>query len=164
MTSNNLTDKELIKFVFNDLAGQMIRENVPDFSDTNQWKKVVAEMSIPVATTYRIGILNSQIMNGGVIQYFDNGYGIFALETIEDLNRIGAFLTKKILDDCLNILNPKNYKAERFIKYITNREYEIYESNIQDELDELDKKYYKLNEKENLEDLIGSFLRQNEVS
>ena len=163
MTSKNLTDKELIQFVYSELAGQMIMQNVPDFSDIKQWRKVVSEMAIPVATTYRIGILNLQVMNGGLIQYFDNGYGIFAKETLDDLKRVGAFLTNKILEDCLSILNPKNFDAERFVMFIVNREYEIYESKIEDDLNKLDNQYYELDEKENLEVLVASFLRQSEV-
>lgn len=164
MTSKKLTDSELIEFVYCELAGQIIRENVPDFSNIKNWRKVVSEMTIPIATTYRLGILNSQVMNGGLIQYFDNGYGIFALETLEDLQRVGANLTHKVLSDCLEIINPKNYTGERFVNFIRYREYQIDELNYQDNLDKLDEQYYSLSEIEDLEILVALYLRQNEVS
>jgi hypothetical protein len=161
---NKLSDKDLIDFVYRELAGNKIQENISDFTDLKKWRKVVNEMDQPVATVYRIGILNLQLMNGGLIQYFDNSYGIFAYETLEDLKRVGANYSYKILETCLKYINPENYSDNRFIELVAEREYDNYDNSFAMKLNELDDEYYKLDEKEDLEKLLADYLRQQNVT
>ncbi|SCY97441.1 DMP19 family protein [Flavobacterium caeni] len=159
--NENLSNSDLIDFVYYEIACEKMK--AIDFSNYAEWKKVVSEMALPIATVYRIGILNQQVMNGGFIQYFDNGYGIFAQETVEDFKRIGAHLSFEILNRCLTLINPKGYEAERFFELVSNQEYESYESLFTKELNELDRKYFNLDDDENLEDLLAAYLRQSQI-
>jgi hypothetical protein len=157
---NILSDEDLIDFVYCELAGQQIRDKITDFTDYAKWRSVVNEMEMSVATVYRIGIFNLEMVNGGLIQYFDNAYGIFAYETLADLKRIGANLSYQILETGLKYVNPKIYSDERFIKLVTEREYEDYENLISSKLSELDNKYYELNENEDLGKLLADYIRK----
>ena len=160
MNLNKLSDEDLIDFVYCELAGTKIQENISDFSDLKKWRKVVNEMDEPVATVYRIGILNLELMNGGLIQYFDNSYGIFAYETLEDFKRIGANYSFKILETCLKHVNPKNYSLDRFIELVAEREYDKYDNSFAIKLNELEDEYCDLdNEKENLAKLLVDYVR-----
>lgn len=164
MNWNKLSDEDLIDFVYCELAGTKIQENISDFTDLKKWRKVVNEMDEPVATVYRIGILNLELINGGLIQYFDNCYGIFAYETLEDFKRIGANYSYKILETCLKHINPKNYSENRFIELVAEREYDNYDNSFAIKLNELDDEYCELDEKENLGKLLADYLRlQNET-
>jgi hypothetical protein len=160
MNWNKLSDEDLIDFVYCELAGTKIQENISDFTDLKKWRKVVNEMDEPVATVYRIGILNLELMNGGLIQYFDNSYGIFAYETLEDFKRIGANYSFKILETCLKHVNPKNYSLDRFIELVAEREYDKYDNSFAIKLNELEDEYCDLdNEKENLAKLLVDYVR-----
>jgi hypothetical protein len=160
MNLNKLSDEDLIDFVYCELAGTKIQENISDFTDLKKWRKVVNEMDEPVATVYRIGILNLELMNGGLIQYFDNSYGIFAYETLEDFKRIGANYSFKILETCLKHVNPKNYSLDRFIELVAEREYDKYDNSFAIKLNELDDEYCDLDdEKENLAKLLVDYVR-----
>jgi len=162
MTSlSELSNIELIDFVYSDLAGQKIRDSFTDFSDSKYWRQIVDTMNAPVSLAYRIGILNRQVMNGGFIQYFDNGYGIFAIETLNDLKTIHANLTYDLLHRCLGIINPSNYVGDRFVDYVFNQEYDPEFDTIVSKLDPLDKEYWQIDTKENLESLVGNYLRQH---
>ncbi|GEM59216.1 hypothetical protein B0A78_00460 [Flavobacterium columnare NBRC 100251 = ATCC 23463] len=156
---DTLTDEDLINFVYCELAGKKIQENISDFTDLKKWRKVVNEMDEPVATVYRIGILNLELQNGGLIQYFDNSYGIFAYETLEDFKRIGANYSYKILETCLKYINPKNYSLNRFIELVAEREYYNYDDSFEIKLNELDDEYCDLDEKEDLAKLLVDYVR-----
>jgi hypothetical protein len=157
---NILSDEDLIDFVYCELAGQQIRDKITDFTDYAKWRSVVNEMEMSVATVYRIGIFNLEMVNGGLIQYFDNAYGIFAYETLADFKRIGANWSYQILETCLNYVNPENFSDERFIKLVTEREYEDYENLISRKLSELDDKYYELDKNEDLGKLLADYIRK----
>jgi len=156
-----LSDRDLIDFVYSEIAGQKIRDKITDFSDSKYWQQIVSKMNKPVSLVYRMGIFNRQVMNGGLIQYFDNGYAIFAFETINDCRIINAKLTQAILERCLKIINPNNYLGDRFVRYVSDREYDNDYENIENKLNTLDKEYYDLGKAENLEALVGAYLRQN---
>src|SRR6188768_1606385 len=85
MSLQELSNEELIDFVYSKIAAPKILQEVSDFSDANKWREVVNALPKPVASVYRLAILHMQVSNGGFIQYFDNGYGIFAYETLSDL-------------------------------------------------------------------------------
>ena len=92
-TIEKFSDQELIDHVYIKVAGSIIREYITDWSDSAKWRRVVEQMPLPVKLVYRIGILHQQVMNGGFIQYFDNGYGIFAYETLSDFKTVGMDLS-----------------------------------------------------------------------
>jgi hypothetical protein len=162
MDLTNFTDEQLIQRYY-DLAGEKLRLRMIDWTDGKKWKEIVSGLAKSVQLVYRIGILNMQVMNGGFLQYFDNRYGIFAYQTLDDLKLVGAIETEKILAQALLIINPNDYKNDRFFDYIFLHKYNPDWERIADTFDEqqLDNKYYELDRKENLELLIAAYLRNN---
>ena len=161
-TQETLTNEELIDYVYYDIAGKYLNKKINDWSQTRMWYKTVFELSEPVRYTYGIGVLNMQVMNGGFEQYFDNDYGIFAEETLNGLKKIGAELTFGLLKSAIKILNKHKEPQTDLFEFITQNKYWENEE-IEQELDRLDDEYYKLEEKENLTELLGNYLRSCEI-
>lgn len=161
-TQEALTNQELIDYVFYDIAGEYLNEKINDWSQTKMWYDTVFELSKPVRYTYGIGILNMQVMNGGFEQYYDNNYGVFAMETLKGLKIIGADLTFGLLKDSIEILKKyKGTKTELF-DFITRNKYWD-NKEIEQVLNRLDDEYYNLNDKEDLTELLGNYLRTCEI-
>ena len=70
-------------------------------------------------------------------------------------------MTFDILKRGLTIINPDEYQNERFVRFIENHEYDFDYETIGNKLDTLDNEYYDLDNKENLELLVGTYLRQH---
>lgn len=160
MDWHKFSNRELIDYVYAEIACKKFSQFENVFSDLYQWKQIVDEMQIPVATTYRIGILNMQVMNGGFISYFDNGYGVFAYETLSDLLKIHASKTHLLLMKSLQIVNYNNCTGNDFVDFIDRRKYDEFEG-INDQLEKLDDEYYTLADIEDLEKLLGVYLKLN---
>jgi len=159
----SFSDEQLINQAYT-LAGNALSD-MTDWSDFRQWKKIISEVSLSSRVTYHTGILNQQVLNGGFIQYYDNGYGIFAYETLGSLQLLKADLTKELLQKSLAIINPGNYRGDHFDQYISSNEYHADWQTMAEKLDKLDSEYYQLEHKENLEQLLATFLRaQGELS
>lgn len=62
-----------------------------------QWFNYVVNLREQLQTTYLVIVLDNQVINGGLHQYFVNGYGQFAEETIDALIRIGAIEKAELL-------------------------------------------------------------------
>lgn len=161
MNLPTLSNEELIDFVYSEIAAPKILQAGIDFSDANKWRVVVNALPKPVATVYRLAILHMQVLNGGFIQYFDNGYGIFAYETLSDLEVIKANQTYKLLKKSLELINPKNLTGESFLKLIYEKEYEPNYESLGPQLNQIDEEYYGLEEIEILEDLLGDYLKEH---
>ena len=157
-----MTNEELIDHVYYDIAGKYLNEKINDWSQTKKWYDIVFELSEPVRYTYGIGVLNMQVMNGGFEQYFENDYGIFAEETLRGLKKIGAELTFELLESALAIL--KKYKGPKMdlFDFITQSKYWDNEE-IEKVLEQLDNEYYKLEDKEDLTELLGNYLRKCDI-
>lgn len=154
------SNRELIDYVYAEIACKEFRQFEDVFSNFYQWKQVVDEMQDPVATAYRMGILNMQVMNGGFISYFDNGYGVFAYETLSDLLKIHADKTHLLLMTSLQIVNRNSYTGNDFVDFIAGRKYDSF-GGMNDHLEKLDDEYFALADIEDLEKLLGAYLRLN---
>ena len=161
-TQEILTNEELIDYVYSDIAGKYLNEKINDWSQTKMWYERVFELSEPVRYTYGIGVLNMQVMNGGFEQYYDNDYGIFAEETLNGLKKIGAELTFRILKSSVEILKKHKEPQTDLFNFITESKYWENEE-IEEVFDRLDEQYYKLEEKEDLTELLGNYLRNCEI-
>jgi hypothetical protein len=157
---DSLSDNDLIDFVYKDIAGEYLSQNVIDWTNINKWINSVSELSKPVRYTYFIGILNTQILNGGFIQYYDNKYGIFALETLDALKEIKAFDAFRLLKQSIDILQLNNKNFADFNEYIIQNGY-FNNCEIENFFDKLDDEYYNLEGKEDLLRLLADFLRKN---
>ena len=161
-TQEALTNQELIDYVYYDIAGKYLNEKIKDWSQTKMWYNSVFELSEPVRYTYGVGVLNTQVMNGGFGQYYDNDYGIFAMETLNGLETIGAELTFRLLKDSIEILKKYKEPNTDFFDFITRGSYWD-NKEIEQVLDRLDDEYYDLDKKENLTELLGNYLRYCEL-
>ena len=156
-----LTNEELINYVY-DIAGKYLREKIKDWSQTKKWYEIVFELSEPVRYTYGIGVLNMQVINGGFEQYYDNDFGIFAEETLKGLKVIGADLTFELLKSSLDILKKHKEPQTDLFDFITDSKYWD-NKEIEQVLDRLDTQYYNLEDKEDLTELLGNYLRKSEI-
>jgi hypothetical protein len=161
-TQETLTNEELIDYVYYVIAGKYLNEKIDDWSQAKKWYNTVFELSEPIRFTYCIGVLNMQVMNGGFEQYYDNDYGIFAEETLKGLKKIGAELTHELLKTSLDILKKHNKTQSDLFEFITESKYWD-NKEIEQVLDRLDDQYYNLEDKEDLTELLGNYLRNSEI-
>jgi hypothetical protein len=162
-THETLTNEELIDYVYYDIAGKYLNEKIDDWNQTKKWYSTVFDLSEPVRFTYCIGVFNMQVMNGGFEQYYDNDYGIFAEETLKGLKIIGAELTYELLKSSLDILKKHNKTQSDLFEFITGSKYWD-NKEIEQVLDRLDEQYYNLEDKEDLTELLGNYLRNSEIA
>ena len=88
-------------------------------------------------------VLHNQGFNGGFHQYFVNGYGQFAINTVECLKLIGSDEKANILKDAYNIVNYEKFEEQEFRKALLERRIEklFVTDELFDTLDEIDEKY-----------------------
>lgn len=130
------------------------------FKATNtKWYDYVVGLPIHLQIVYLVVVLHNQIFNGGFHQYFVNGYGQFAKETINALKIIGALKKAELLKEALKIVNEKNSSDAVFRRQLLNKEIAQLFSNdsLFAPLDKLDSAYYT-DESEDLEKLLGHYL------
>ncbi len=161
-TQETLTNEELIDYVYYDIAGKYLNEKINDWSQTKMWFDTVFELSEPVRYTYGIGVLNMQVMNGGFEQYYDNDYGIFAEETLNGLKKIGAELTFELLKSSVEIMKKHKEPKTDLFDFITESKY-WENKEIEQVLDRVTEEYWNLEDKEDLTELLGNYLRNCEI-
>ncbi len=124
-----------------------------------KWYEYIVGLPTYLQITYLVVVLHNQVLNGGFHQYFVNGYGQFAPETINALNIIGASKKSDLLKQALKIVNAENKSDKDFRQVLLNKEITQLFSNddLVDILDTLDTLYYA-NENENVEILLGIYL------
>ncbi|MFT6443598.1 MAG: hypothetical protein ACJASM_003160 [Salibacteraceae bacterium] len=155
MSHENNSNTEIIDKIY-DSAGERLRNTVTDWSNHKLWRQTVNELDTKQRSVYLIGVLNQQVMNGGFIQYFDNSYGMFGYETLRVLHTVGATESANLLEQALKIVNPKQLSESAFADHIANN---IIEEELGDELDQLDDKYYELENTEDLESLLVNWIK-----
>ncbi|MPT34194.1 MAG: DUF4375 domain-containing protein, partial [Flavobacterium sp.] len=74
-----------------------------------KWYKYIIGLPVQLQICYLIVVFHNQIFNGGFHQYFVNGYGQFAKETIDALKTIGALKKAELLEEALKIVNSESY-------------------------------------------------------
>jgi hypothetical protein len=128
----------------------------------NKWYDYVINLPIQLQITYLVVVLHNQVFNGGFHQYFVNGYGQFAKETINALVEIGAFRKAELLKEALGIVNFENDNSEIFReKLITKKIKALFVGNdLDDPLNKLDDEYYD-SEVEDINLLLGKYLVSN---
>lgn len=153
-----MSDTELIEEKYAE-AVKGIKEEWFTESDT-KWHEYVIGLPIQLQICYLIVVFHNQILNGGFHQYFVNGYGQFAEETIKALKTIGSLKKAELLEEAFRIVNHKNYSNEIFIKTLLARKIEklFSKDDLFDPLSRLDNSYYA-DENEDIEQLLGRYLR-----
>lgn len=126
-----------------------------------RWYNYITALPIKEKVTYHIAILDEEVSNGGFHQYFINGYGQFAKDTILSLDLINAKQTGLILKKAYDLINKDNLEDTCFREKILNNEidslYEDAELNM--ELNNLDEIYSDY--PDNIGKLLLSFLASN---
>ena len=129
---------------------------------STKWYDYIIGLPIQLKICYLIVIVHNQISNGGFHQYFVNGYGQFAKETIIALKTIGAINKGELLGEALKIVNSKNYSDDIFRMKLLEKQIPklFYKDDLFEPLDNLDNNYYT-EENEDIEKLLGKYLSGN---
>lgn len=106
-------------------------------------------------TVYLINEFESEVNNGGFLQFFTNSSGKYTNETIESLGLIGANYMKNLLEKAVRITLKNNESTVSLNKKINSRElYEIFKTSelydnefLMKELNDLDSKFYDSSER-----------------
>lgn len=130
-------------------------------SDMPYWYSYIINLPEHLKITYLTVILESQVFNGGFDQYFANGYGQFAKETIDSLILIGAFKKSNLLEKALNIVKDDAITDDEFRKQLLNKTLKklFKEDVLYESLRQLDDSYYDI-EDEDVEYLLADYLRK----
>lgn len=115
-------------------------------SSSSEWHDHIRSLPDNEQIAYTCVILHNQVLNGGFHQYFTNGYGQFAKETIHHLKQIHAFEEADILEEVLMLVKPEMMSFASFRKALLERDLQslFQDDDLFDPLDALDKKYYAL--------------------
>lgn len=129
---------------------------------SNKWYEYITSLPVNEQLTYMIIVLNNQVFNGGFHQYFTNGYGQFALKTVNHLKLIGANEKADILLKAYTIVNYKNVNEQEFRIALLNKLIEklFISDDLFSPLDKIDDEYDNSNE--NIEQLLNEYLKSNE--
>lgn len=131
------------------------------FNEPNtNWYEYIIGLPIQLQFCYLIVVFHNQIFNGGFHQYFVNGYGQFAKETIEALKTIGALKKADLLEEALSIVNSDDDPDYTFRKKLLEKQIpQLFSTDVLFEtLDNLDNIYYS-DENEDIEQLLCSYLK-----
>lgn len=118
------------------------QSKVDSHENVKQQKKgIVREKIIVVAN---IDELEMEVNNGGLKQYFINSSGQNCYETLRLLKKTGKTNTAAILEEAISLINPRNIKETEFVEKLRqNKVEELYDEEISQKMDVLDKKFYK---------------------
>lgn len=134
-------------------------------SDEDDWYKYIVSLPQQEKITYLIIVFNNEVYNGGFHQYFLNGYGQFAEETIPILKHIGAYLKAELLEIAFKNVNNQNFDSQTFRSKLFNKQIDslLIEGELDDILGDLDEKYYATEGSEDLEKLLSDYLRSKSI-
>lgn len=156
MIMENISNRALIGRLYSSANDQLEEANF-DIESWREWYNIVQGLSTSEKMVYVIVKLNQAITTGGFSEFYETSFGIFAPEIIHVLSQIKATLSAKIVSTSLLIVNPTgllddDYKPLVFkIKLTEEQMGQLYACDIQ---------YDQLQDVENLEDLLGSYLQE----
>lgn len=124
-----------------------------------QWYEYVIGLPAHLLNTYLTVLVDNQVYNGGFDQYFVNGYGQFAIETIQALQEIGAIRKADLLRKAYERINIDGEENSVFRQRILNKKVEslFTDNDLNKFLNELDNEYYETDQ-EDIEQLLGNYL------
>ena len=114
-------------------------------------------MTDPEKMVYVIVKLNQTVTSGGLSEFYETSFGIFAPEIIHVLNEINAVATAKIVSSSLLIVNPAGLLDEAYKEFVFNLQLSEQQ---RAQLYSHDIRYDQLEGHENLEDLLGEYLQE----
>jgi hypothetical protein len=131
------------------------------FSRPNtKWYDYIVRLPLHLQTAYLVIVLHNQVFNGGFHQYFVNGYGQFAKETIDALINIKSFTKADLLKKALACVNVESFDDSTFREKLLTRDLSslFIGDDLFDPLGKLDEQYYA-NDAEDIEQLLGAYLK-----
>ncbi len=149
--------EEVVDFYWKQAVSEM-DENM--FNDADVWYSHVVNLPEKLQATYTIGILNQQVLNGGLHQYFLNSYGQFGYLTLEHLSSIKAYKISALLEKALMEVNSEHHDFNEFRYLIFNRRLSKvvnFDDKLFETLNNIDTEYYACVEE--MEDRWAEYLR-----
>lgn len=122
--------------------------------DYNNIKKYTEEQLVVIS----IVAYDVEVNNGGLDQFFTNSTGFFAPYISENLEKINATEHKKHYD---NFIKKNKIDIKYFESFISGDIDEYLEQYEQIPLDDFDRKFYELEQKETLYDLVIEYAKEN---
>lgn len=118
------------------------QSKVDSHENVKQQKKGIEREKIILVAN--IDELEMEVNNGGLNQYFINSSGQNCYETLRLLKKTGKTNTAAILEEAISLINPRNIKETEFVEKLRqNKVEELYDEEISQKMDVLDKKFYK---------------------
>jgi Domain of unknown function (DUF4375) len=114
-----------------------------------------AKLPNPIQVAYCLHQLEAQVNNGGFHAFFGNSSGRFTPETITALEKIGAFESKKLLEQAIYIAYKNGFPTNPELYECALSDFSI----VGDALAPLEKLFWSYPEP--LPDLVNSYLSKN---
>jgi hypothetical protein len=152
----NISNRALIGRLYSS-ADQQLEDANYDHESWSQWYQVVQGLTGPEKMVYVIVKLNQTVTNGGFTEFYESSFGVFAPEIIHALTEIKAIATADIVSNSLPIVEPTGLLDDAYKAFV----FKLQLSDTQKaQLHALDIRYDQLQDQENLEDLLGSYLQE----
>lgn len=152
----NLTNRALISRLYSS-ANQQIEGAEFDSENWAEWYQIVQGLTGPEKVVYVIVKLNQSVTNGGFVEFYETSYGIFAPEIIHALNEIKATASAEIVSSSMAAVNPTGLLDDDYKEFIFNVQLTENQKQLLYSEDFL---YDQLQDHENLEDLLGDYLKE----
>jgi len=151
-----ISNRALISRLYSS-SEQHLEDTNFDFENWSEWYQVVQGLTGPEKMVYVLVKLNQSVTNGGLEEFYEKSFGVFAPEIIHVLTEIKATASAEIVESSLSVVNPNGllddaYKEFIFTVKLSDRQ--------QAALYSLDTQYDQLQDHENLEDLLGEYLQE----
>ncbi len=154
----NMLDSEIIDYYYSSATSQIDARWFEELS-YDRWYDYIIGLDDKEKVAYLVSILDEEVYNGGFNQYFIDGYGQFAIETIYVLKQIEAFKMADLLRLAFEAVNSDDLDGITFRRKLLageiNRLYD--DDNLDDYLELLSGKYTCY--EENIGFLLGKYLR-----
>jgi len=156
---NNISDEDLVDFYYSNAVKGIREEWFIEFDES--WYNYILSLPEKEKVTYHVAILDEEVGNGGFNQYFINGYGQFAKDTIASLKLINANKSSSILEKVYELINEEKLSDKIFRqKVLSNSIDELYnsDSELNNLLYELDDQYCDY--EDNIAALLVAYLKK----
>jgi hypothetical protein len=155
--TNELINSDLIDLYYSSAVKGIKDEWLVNLDEG--WYNHITNLPEKERVVYHIAILDEEISNGGFNQYFVNGYGQFARDTILSLKLIKANKTALILEKAFQFVNQENLEDDVFRSKLLLGDIDgLYDDeSLDDSLNELDEEYSEY--QDNLGSLLVDYLR-----
>lgn len=150
-----LTNRAIISRLYTSANAQLAL-SMFDSENWSEWYNVVQELDGPEKMVYIIVKMNQSVTNGGFVEFYEKSMGIFAPELIYVLNEIKATATAEIISSSLPVINPGGLLDDAYKEFVFKIKLSEQQKTA---LFSQDIRYDQLQDHENLEDLLGDYLR-----